>query len=147
MLEQFLAAYMKASLLGPPRIVSAPGHGITDISQKALHLVNLESLRDLSAAAGLELAPARFRANVYFEGLPAWQERQWLGKTLAFGSATLEVFKETTRCEATSVDPKTALRGLSIPALLQRTWGHNKFGLYAKVISGGEAAAGDVIGY
>ena len=147
MIEQFLAAFMKTSLLGPPRIVSAPGHCITDIAQKALHLVNLESVRDLSAAAGLELDSARFRANVYIEGLPAWQERQWVGKTISCGSATLEVFKETTRCEATSVDPKTAQRGLSIPSLLQCTWGHNTFGLYAKVISDGEAAAGDVIGY
>jgi uncharacterized protein len=146
MIEQFLAAFIKTGLLGPPRIVSAPGHSFTDIAQKALHIVNLESVRDLSRIAGTALDPLRFRANIYLDGLPAWQERRWLGETVSCGTATLEIFKETARCEATSVDLRTAKRGLSIPALLQRTWGHTKFGLYAKVLAGGETAAGDEIG-
>jgi len=146
MIEQFLAAYIKAELLGPPRIVSAPGHSITDIADKALHIVNLETVRDLSRIVELDLDPLRFRANIYFEGLPAWEERRWLGKTISCGTATLRFFKETARCEATSVDLKTAKRGLSIPATLQRTWGHTKFGLYAKVVSGGEVVPGNRIG-
>ncbi len=145
MIEQFLAAYMKAELKGPPRIVCASGHSFTDIAEKALHIVNLESVRDLSRVTGIDLDPSRFRANVYFEGLPAWQERQWCGKSIACGTATLQVFKETGRCEATSLDPKTARRGLSIPSALERTWCHTKLGFYAKVVSGGEAAAGDTI--
>ncbi|MGO9173966.1 MAG: MOSC domain-containing protein [Rhodomicrobium sp.] len=145
MIEQFLAAYMKANLRGPPRIVSAQGHSFTDIAEKALHLVNLESVRILSRTAGIDLDPLRFRANLYFEGVPAFEERHWCGKTLACGSTTLKVFDETGRCEATSVDPKTARRGLSVPATLERTWGHTKLGLYAKVISGGEVEAGSAI--
>ncbi len=145
MIEQFLAAYMKTELLGPPRIVSAPRHSFTDIADKALHMVNLETVRDLSRIAELDLDPLRFRANIYFEGLPAWEERHWVGKTISCGTATLQVFKETTRCEATSVDTKIARRGLSIPATLQRTWNHTKFGLYAKVVSGGEVEPGDAI--
>jgi uncharacterized protein YcbX len=93
----------------------------------------------------MELDPLRFRANVYFEGLPAWEERQWCGKIIACGDAKLKVFEETGRCEAASVDPKTALRGLSLPALLLRNWGHDNFGLYAKVLSDGEAATGGSI--
>jgi uncharacterized protein len=145
MIEQFLAAFMKSSLLGPPRIVFAPGHSFTDIADKAVHIVNLETVRDLSRAAGIEPDPARFRANIYLDGLPAWEERQWLGKTISCGPATLQVFNETTRCEATSVDPNTAQRGLSIPAVLQRTWGHAKLGLYATVISGGAVSVGEDI--
>ncbi len=145
MIEQFLAAYMKAGLKGPPRIVCASGHSFTDIAEKALHVVNLESVRDLSRVTGIELDPLRFRANIYFDGLPAWQERQWCGRSIGCGTATLQVFKETGRCEATSVDSKTAQRGLSVPAALQRTWGHTKLGIYAKVVSGGEVAAGDTI--
>jgi uncharacterized protein YcbX len=145
LVEQFLAAYMKAELRGPPRIVHAPGHSFTDIAEKAVHLVNLESVRELSRMAGIELDPLRFRANIYFEGLPAWGERQWSGKTIACGDAKLKVFAETGRCEATSVDPQTAQRGLSLPALLLRSWGHSNFGFYARVLSDGEAAAGDLI--
>jgi uncharacterized protein len=143
MIEQFLAAYMKADLKGPPRIVSAPGHSFTDIAEKALHLVNLESVRDLSRIVGADLDPMRFRANLYFEGLPAWEERRWAGRSILCGGATLKVFEETSRCEATSVDLETAQRGHSIPSALERIWGNKNFGLYARVIAAGDIAAGD----
>jgi uncharacterized protein len=145
MIEQFLAAYMKAELQGPPRIVSADGHSFTDIAAKALHIVNLETVRDVSRVTGIDLDPLRFRANLYFEGLPAWAERSWDGKTIRCGEAELAVFDETGRCEATSVDPKTAQRGLSIPAAIERTWGHTKLGVYAKVKRDGDVAIGHAI--
>ena len=46
------------------------------------------------------------------------------------------------RCEATNVDPATGARDMAIPAHLQRTWGHQDFGIYAKVVTGGEIATG-----
>jgi len=55
------------------------------------------------------------------------------------------VFKETARCEATSVDPMAARRGASLPAVLQRTWGHTCLGFYASAVSGGEVAIGDSV--
>ena len=76
------------------------------------------------------------------KGRPAWQERNWLGKTITF-ECELAVFKETERCEATSVDPSTAQRCLSLPTALLRTWEHNKLGFYAKVLRGGIIATGD----
>ncbi len=142
-IEQFFAGYMKADLMGPPRIVCAEGHSFTDIATKALHLVNQETVRDVSRVTGIDLDPLRFRANVYFDGLPAWHERGWLGKTIVSGDVHLKVFAEAARCEATSVDPKTARRGLSVPSALLRTWGHDKLGLYAKVIRSGVLSTGD----
>jgi uncharacterized protein YcbX len=142
-IEQFLSSYMRVDLKGPPRIVCAEGHIFTDIAEKALHIVNLETVRAVSRVIGIDLDPLRFRANIYFDGLPAWQERCWIGKTIACGDALLEVFDETGRCEATSVDPKTALRGLSVPSALLRTWGHDKLGLYAKVARCGVISTGD----
>ena len=145
MIEQFLSAYMKAELNGPPRIVSADGHRFTDISAKAVHLVNLETVRNLGDAIGLELDPLRFRANIYFDGIPAWEERKWVGETVECGEVTLSIFDETGRCEATSVDPQTAARGASIPSALERIWGHNKLGVYAKVVRGGRLRLGDIL--
>jgi uncharacterized protein len=142
-IEQFLASYMKSDLMGPPRIVCAEGHSFTDIAEKALHVVNLETVRDASRVICVHLDPLCFRANVYLEGVPAWQERRWLGKTIVCGDAHLKVFAETGRCEATSVDPRTAKRGLSIPSALLRTWGHDKLGLYAKVLRSGVISTGD----
>ncbi len=137
MIEQFLAAYMKSELRGPPRIVSADGHSFTDIAAKAVHLVNLETVHDLSRVMGQELDPLRFRANIYFRGVEPWEERKWLGKTIRCGTATIKIFDETERCEATSVDPKTAHRGPSVPAAMERTWGHANLGLYAEVVTSG----------
>ena len=94
---------------------------------------------------GVDLDPLRFRANIYFDGVPAWQERCWFGKTIACRDALLKVFDETGRCEATSVDPKTALRSLSVPSALLRTWGHDKVGLYAKVVCDGVISTGDAV--
>lgn len=142
-IEQFLASYMKADLTGSPRIVCAEGHRFTDIAEKALHLVNLETVRAVSRVIGVDLDPLRFRANVYLDGVPAWQERHWLGKTITCGEAHLKGFAETARCEATSVDPKTGRRGLSVPSALLRTWGHDKLGLYAKVVHSGVISMGD----
>lgn len=141
-IEQFLASYMKADLNGPPRIVCAEGHIFTDIATKALHLVNLETVREVSRAMDVDLDPLRFRANLYFEGAPPWSERSWLGKTILCGDAELKVFDETSRCEATSVDPKTGQRGLSVPSALLRRWGHDKLGLYAKVVRSGVISTG-----
>ena len=44
-----------------------------------------------------------------------------------------------------SVDPATGARDMAIPALLQRTWGHGDFGVYAKVETGGRIGTGDTV--
>lgn len=145
MIEQFLSEAMKHELRGPPRIVSADGHSFTDIAAKAVHLVNLQSVNDLSRTMGQDLDPLRFRANIYFDGLAAWEELKLVGKTVSCGSASIKIFAETARCEATSVDLKTASRGPSIPSILERTWGHSNLGVYGKVVSAGTIAPGDEI--
>jgi uncharacterized protein YcbX len=107
-----------------------------------VHIVNLASVRELSRVAGREVDPLRFRANVYLDGLAPWAEFGWLDKAIEIGPARLDVFARTTRCEATSVDPATGTRDMAVPAELARTWGHQDFGVYAKVAAGGLVAAG-----
>lgn len=142
LVEQFLAAYMAGNLRGAPRIVSAPGHSISDVAVKCLHLVNLASVRELERVAGRSLDPLRFRANVYLDGMPAFAERQWVGKSLRLDGVAVEVVDRTIRCEATNVDPATAQRDTAIPAILQRAWGHTDFGVYAVVTAGGTISVG-----
>ena len=145
MIEQFMAAFMQASLRGAPKVVMAPGHSFSDVAPKCLHIINLASLRELERVAGRELDPLRFRPNVIIDGVPAWAELGWLGKQLQLGGLTASVFHRTQRCEATNVDPKTAQRNTAIPQLLQRTLGHSDFGVYAKVKSAGRMAVGDAV--
>jgi uncharacterized protein YcbX len=145
MLEQFFAAYMKDELKGPPRIVSAAEHSFSDRADKCLHLVNLATVRDLERTVGMPLDPLRFRANLYFDGGEPWEEKRWMGQVLQSGDVALKVFAETTRCDATNVNPETALRDTTIPPTLLRTYGHACLGIYAKVIAGGEIRPGDVL--
>ena len=142
LIEQFIAAYMASDLRGAPRIVSAPGHSISDVAVKCLHVVNLASVRELERVAGRSIDPLRFRANVYIDGVPAFAERQWLAKAVLLDAVEVEIIDRTIRCEATNVDPSTAQRDLAIPAVLQRTWGHTDFGVYATVKSAGTIAVG-----
>lgn len=142
-LEQFFAAYMKAELRGRPRLLEAPGHSFSDVAAKCVHIVNLASLRELERAAGRSLDPLRFRANLLLDGIPPWAELGWLDRELTVGAVRLQVFKRTVRCDATNVEPATGERNMSIPALLQRHWGHTDFGVYAKVLTAGTLAVGD----
>ncbi|HEX9881109.1 MAG TPA: MOSC domain-containing protein [Hyphomicrobium sp.] len=145
MIEQFLAAYMQAELRGAPKIVFAEGHSFSDVAAKCLHIVNLETLHELERAMGTPLNPLRFRPNLVIEGLGAWEEFKWIGKKIAVGDAELRVISRTQRCAATDVDPDTGKRDTAIPAVLQRTWGHTDFGVYAHVARGGTIAVGDTV--
>ena len=142
LIEQFIGAYMKAELRGPPKIVHAPGHSFSDVAAKCVHIVNLASVRELERTLGRPVDPLRFRANLYLEGVEPWAEFGWMGKEIEVGDARLAVFARTTRCEATNVDPARGVRDMAVPAHLQRTWGHQDFGIYAKVVTGGEISVG-----
>lgn len=145
MIEQFLAAYMKDDLRGPPKIVFADSHSFSDVAAKCLHIVNLASVRELERAAGRPINPLRFRPNVVIEGAEPWEEFSWLDRTIRMGCASLEVFDRTVRCAATEVDPATATRDIALPALIERTYGHSDFGIYARVTAPGRIARGDAV--
>lgn len=145
MIEQFMAAYMKGSLRGPPKIVRAPGHSFSDVAAKCIHICNLASLRELERLAGRSLDPRRFRANLYIDGIPAWAELGWMGKTIGLGPAEAKAFKRTRRCDATNVDPVSGVRDTAIPALLLRELGHADFGIYAMVETAGRIGIGDAV--
>jgi uncharacterized protein YcbX len=105
----------------------------------------LNSVRDLEQKMGATIHPLRFRANVYFEGLPAWEELTWENKEFQIGSARFKFIKNTTRCLATNVNPETAERDLEIPQALLKHYNHNILGCYLQVIENGTIGVGSVI--
>ena len=129
----------------PPRFTEAPGHAFTDQVRKGVSLINLASLHALEAAVGRRLDPLRFRANIYFTGLPAWAEFDWVGREVLLGGARLSVFKRTVRCPATRVDLATGERDLDVPKLLREHFGHADLGVHATVLEGGRVAVGDAL--
>jgi uncharacterized protein len=137
---------------GELRVVEAPGHAFADArpkpnasTDKYVSLINLASIRDFEQKIGRTVEAIRFRANVYFDGLPAWEEQGWMEREITAGGARLRVISPITRCAATEVNPATAERDISVVAELMRHFGHNIMGIYAEVIGAGEIAVGDTV--
>lgn len=144
-LEQFLAKFLSDKLSGTPTLLKAEGHSFSDLDDKVVSFINLESVRDLELQTGAQVDPIRFRGNIYFKGTQAWSENDWVGRKMTIGETRLKIIKRTRRCAATNVNPTTALRDMNIPATLQKTWGHSDLGFYARVIRGGMIRAKDSI--
>ncbi|GAB4185154.1 MAG: MOSC domain-containing protein [Thalassobaculales bacterium] len=141
-LEQFFAAYMNGELRGRVRLVEAPGHRFFDVPQTGLTLLNLASVRDLERVVGRPVDPARFRASLWIEGLPAWQEFGWVGRSIAIGGVRLAITGRVDRCAATNVSPATAEVDMNIPKALMQGYGHVDMAVYATVETGGRLVAG-----
>ncbi|WP_116248051.1 MOSC domain-containing protein [Nocardiopsis sp. FIRDI 009] len=127
---------------GPrPRLVGAPV-GQWDWPSAHLSVVNLATVRQLSAAAGVEISPERFRANLYLDGLRPWEELSWVGGRIEVSGAVLRVVQPTDRCRATAVRPGSGVEDLNVPALLASGFGHGFCGVYARVEAEGTIEAG-----
>lgn len=142
-LAAFLGTHVAVPLAGTPRVVQAEGHQFTDVSvhsvalMRSISLINLDTVRSLSAQVGVELDPLRFRGNLVFEGAAPWSELDWVGKTLHIDEVELRVVRRTRRCSATSVDPATGVRGANVPLAIREMQGHMDLGIYAEVVRGG----------
>lgn len=144
-IERFFEALMGPELGGRPRLVRASGHIFTDHATPYLSLINLASVQELERALGRPVDPLRFRANLYVEGLPAWAELDWPGRTLGAGAVRCRVVERIERCAATNVDPESAERDLNIPLALRQNWGHIDCGVLLQVTAGGALAPGAAI--
>ena len=150
--EDFFARFLEGNPDGPPRLVEVPGRSFADARPKPnastdqyVSLLNLVSVRDLERVVKERVDPLRFRANVHFDGVAAWEELDWVGRQFTLGTARLRIVAPTTRCSATAVNPDTAARDLDVPRLLQRNFKHNLMGVYAEVVADGEFDAGNLL--
>jgi uncharacterized protein YcbX len=147
-IEAFFAGFCADELRGPPRVLHAPGFSFSDVARKVVSIINLASVAAIEDVVGRPVHPLRFRGNVYVTGWPAWREFDFVGKEIAVGRrARLRLIKRIVRCAATNVDPDTAIRDLSIPETLMRSFGHADCGVYGEVVEGGDIAVGDELGY
>lgn len=146
LLDQFFAAFLAGNPRGAPRLVAGRGSvAFTDTETPSVSLLNLASVADLERVARQPVDPRRFRANLWFEGPPAWAEMDWVGRELTLGTARLAVLEPIERCAATQVNPDTATRDLNVPRLLQGGYGHLCQGIYCRVVAGGRVAEGDTL--
>ena len=131
---------------GPLKVVDARGaFRFTDHPQGQVSVINMASVRDLSAKMGVELDPLRFRGNLYVEGWPAWAENDWADRDLMVGWARAKVFKPIVRCAAVEVDPTTGVRDLEVVKALFYSYGHMHCGIYIQMTSAGRVGLGDAV--
>lgn len=125
-----------------PAAVVRAGVALTDSDFPSVSVLSLASLAALSQRMGIDLSIHRWRANLWLDGAEPWVEWGWIGQRFRLGDAVLEVVERITRCTATTVNPETgAVEGNTLAAL-EAGYGHQDFGVYARVIEGGEIALG-----
>lgn len=129
----------------PAHIHSVAGIAMTDTDYQSVSILSLASNRELSARMGVELSPLRWRGNLWIEGLEPWAERGWIGKRVRIGACVLTVTEHIVRCLATATNPETGERDADTLGALKALHGAQEFGVYVRVVEGGQVRAGDPI--
>ncbi len=129
----------------PAQVVRVPGQALTDQPDPLVSVLSLASLAHLGGQIGQDLSIHRFRGNLWLDGLPPWAERDWIGQQIGIGPVRLRVEAHIGRCRATHADPTTGRADIDIMGLLDRTFGHTEFGVFARIEQGGKVALGDPV--
>lgn len=128
---------------GPYHFCRSDAVQFTDFEDTHVSIASVSSRRALSEIAGRELAPIRFRMNLWLDGLDPWEDLELVGREIEVGKARLRIIRRDVRCNATAASPETGERDVPVPALLKRSFGHMDFGIYAQVVRGGTVRRGD----
>ncbi|MCY1127436.1 MOSC domain-containing protein [Frigidibacter sp. RF13] len=142
---EWVRPLVAANRAQPTRLYSVADRGMTDTDYPSVSLISLASNRALGAAMGTDLSPKRWRANIWAEGLEPFLEPDLVGRRLRVGEVLLDVVEPIERCLATTTNPETGVRDADTLAALRARFGHQNFGLYARVIEGGTIREGDQI--
>ena len=133
------------TLRSPPVLVRARDGHFMDKPDNVISLINLATVRGLEQQWGYRIDPLRFRANMYIDGVPPWEEFNWVGSDIRLGEAVFRVDRRNGRCGATNVDPATGRRDLDIPGSLRKAFGHKDLGVYLIARTNAELAVGDAV--
>ena len=96
----------------------------------SISLINKKSISDFSNKISTNIEFERFRANIYIDGIAAWKERDWVGKTININNINFFVSDEISRCSATNLKPSTDIVTINLPNQLKKTYDHINMGLY-----------------
>lgn len=129
----------------PARLVSAGTRGMTDTNFPSVSLINLASHRAVEEKLGRGISPLRWRGNFIFESHAPWEEMDWPGKRLALGEIELEAIEPIQRCAATTASVHTGEVDADTLGTLNKAFGHQDCGLYARIIESGRVRVGDTL--
>lgn len=137
-----------ASRLGSPVELMKLKHGVFD--DGPVSVIAGATMAAISAEAGVDLDPRRFRANIVVEtDDPApFQEDAWLGARLVFGRAepapAVSVTIRDLRCMMINLHPDTAAQDARMMKTAVRL-NANHAGVYATAVRAGTLRLGDPV--
>ncbi len=129
----------------PHGIAHVPHRGITDTDYPSVSIMNMASHAAVADRIDGPFEMERWRGNIWLDGLEAWAEWDWTGKTVHIGDTSLRVVDPVVRCNHTAANPQTGQRDVDTLSVLRDGWDHQNFGIYAEVVCGGTIRIGDVV--
>ena len=117
----------------------------TDNVFNSISLINLNSVEDFGNKINKKVEPQRFRGNLYVKGVDAWQERNWIGKTIKINNLPFKVERHIPRCVAINLKPKTDDNSLNLLQSLKKNYNHFDMGIYLRSLNDGKVTVGDKI--
>ena len=115
---------------------------MTDTPFPSLSIANTATHRAVESKLDTSLSMQRWRANLWLDGMQAWDEFDWIGRTLRIGEVEFAIEERITRCLATTANPDTGERDADTLGAL-KSWGHQDFGVYGVVRNSGIIRQGD----
>ena len=115
----------------------------TSISNKSMFrnsisLLNINSIKDFGNKIDQKIEKSIFRGNLYFDGIDAWEERNWIGKTIIINDVLFKVEKNIPRCVAINLKPETDDNSFNLLKTLKQTYDHYDMGVYLTPENDGE---------
>ncbi|SHE95389.1 hypothetical protein SAMN05444273_103251 [Litoreibacter ascidiaceicola] len=123
-------------------VVRVKDRGLTDTPFPSISIANIATHRAVEAKLDTSLSMQRWRANLWLDGLEAWDEFDWIGKILRIGEVEFAIEERITRCLATTANTETGERDADTLGAL-KSWGHQDFGIYGVVKNSGTIRHGD----
>ena len=122
----------------------------TSISNKTLlthsiSLINNKSIKDFKDKTNKEIETQRFRGNIYVDGIEAWEEKNWVGKTIKINDISFKVEKNIPRCVAINLKPNTDDNSLNLLQSLKKNYNHFDMGVYLTALGDGKVTIDDTI--
>jgi len=111
----------------------------------SISLINLKSIQDFEKKINEKVELQRFRGNFYINGIGAWEERKWIGKTININNISFKVEKNIPRCVAINLKPKTDDDGLNLLKSLKKYYSHLDMGIYLRALNDGKIKVGNTL--
>ena len=108
-----------------------------------ISLINLNSIKDFNQKINKQIEFERFRGNIYIKDLDAFEERNWINKTIKINEAEFKVLKHIPRCSATNLKVNSDQADINLPNELKKVYGHMDMGIYLYPLNNSKISAND----